>query len=236
MEQKPMKCLLGLLLVACLTARSQSPLPGEQPLYILDSLRKTTGTARFFAERYYNTTRKAILFATRRKPSEQAFLNRFEEQFTGLFLDAVRKSTAGENVTGVWSDYFRSDTLHPLRLQLLGINAHINGDIWKALVASCDPAELQRNKRCYFAFNRYLKKEFDEFYEEAADADIRLAVIREISPGLSTKAGHRLLIHWRKRQFKLARLHDTDPVRFRDLYDRISQKRESLNRLICNHF
>lgn len=207
-----------------------------QLLQQLDSIRNSQTPAKYFAGIYLSTTVKAIRFAEKRSPEDQKALTLFEKNFAGFFIDAVRAVSEQRTPPAVWAGYFMNDTVSPIRFQLLGINAHINGDLWQALTTAFSQEELRRFRPCYRAFNRDLKMEFDEFFEDAAGHDIRFALSGELIPGISHAAGHRLLKHWRKRQYKLAVLYYSDPPRFRKLLQRVTQKRESLNRLICNHF
>lgn len=231
-----MKLILVLVLTGMQHAFAQPPGTSWDLVQQLDSIRNTRTTAAYFAGIYLSTTVKAIRFAEKRSPEEQRALILFEKNFAGFFFEAVRAVSEQRTPPVVWAGYFMHDSVSPVRLQLLGINAHINGDLWQALTAAFSREELRRFRPCYRAFNRELKKEFDEFFEEAADHDIRFALSGELIPGISHAAGHRLLKHWRKRQYKLALFYYSDQPRFRKMLQRVTQKRESLNRLICNHF
>lgn len=234
-----MKRLKTLLVLVCMTARqvaAQEHDPSWHLLQQLDSIRQSPSVSRHFASLYLLTTVRAIRFAEQRDPADRQALNIFETRFAELFTDAARASLHQEKIPPVWSTYFSMDSLSPVNFQLLGINAHINGNLWQALVRSFNAIELRRFRPCYRAFNRDLKKIFDDFFESSAASDPRFAAATVLIPGFSRAIGHRLLRHWRKRQFKMAELYYRNPPRFRKMEQQVSQKRQSLNRLICNRF
>jgi hypothetical protein len=199
----------------------------------LDSLAKTTTVSRHFASLYLETTLIAIDFFNHAPAGEKQFIEKLEQQFAGYFFKAV---TAAENDRSpVWKIYFRDSTLSPLQYQLLGINAHINGDIWQALTSAFSLAELKLYKKSYNRFQSGLKQQFRHFYQENRNAAPITRLIDRGSAGLAVQYGTLMLSRWRKRQYRLAILHFTQPEKCRKRLAGIMRKKERLDRLILHH-
>ena len=78
-------------------------------------------------------------------------MKRLEADFAEYFFRAVNAHTMGTIVPPEWKNYFNGNGLSPLQLKLIGANAHINGDIWQALVNSFSLEEIKK-----FIVGRYL--------------------------------------------------------------------------------
>ncbi|HSU29168.1 MAG TPA: DUF5995 family protein, partial [Chitinophagaceae bacterium] len=99
----------------------------------LDAVSHSKSPASHFAELYFRTT--ARIAQTFLYADEQAhtLMQRMETRFAALFFNAVEAYREGNPVPIEWKTYFSNEKFSELQYQLLGINAHINGDIWQAL-------------------------------------------------------------------------------------------------------
>jgi hypothetical protein len=112
----------------------------------LDRLDAAGDTRRYFHGTYLRTTRAVGAEIGRGGFADNAWLERWDLVFAGLYLDALDADRRGEPVPRPWRIAFdtardRPD-LPPLRHVLLGMNAHINYDLPQALVAVIGPAEF----------------------------------------------------------------------------------------------
>lgn len=100
---------------------------------------------RFFHSTYLRTT-KAVRDEVRRGGFEDnAWVERWDLVFAGLYLRAFEEYEATGNAPGPWPIAFETAadrSLPPLRHVLLGMNAHINYDLAQALVAVIGPDEF----------------------------------------------------------------------------------------------
>src|SRR5689334_674071 len=99
----------------------------------LDSIKNSDCISRHFADIYLATTKQAIGFFKDSPDATKNFIERLETSFSGYFFRSVDSFAQKKMIPEEWKDYFKDSSLSPLQYKLLGINAHINGDIWQAL-------------------------------------------------------------------------------------------------------
>ncbi len=81
--------LLCLLFITRFPAFSQQDEATADLLQKLDSVQVSPLISRHFAEMYYNTTAKAVLYFSAAKKPVQVLMQRFEERFAGYFIAAA---------------------------------------------------------------------------------------------------------------------------------------------------
>lgn len=180
----------------------------------LDSVQQSPSIARYFAGLYFETTVRAVHFFDGKDEPSRQFIQRLETCFAGYFF---RSAEAYHNRTVIppeWKSYYSDTSLSPLQYQLLGINAHINGDIWQALITAFSWEEISANKKSYFNFHRALVKQYEAFYERSVRTSPATRWLHEASLGLDKWYGRVMLGRWRKRQVALAHLHFTNKSKF----------------------
>jgi hypothetical protein len=221
----------------CVAARSVPAQVSEQEIMLLqqlDSISRSASVARHFAALYFETTANAAGFFSSAKPDARHFIIRFETAFAGYFFHSVSAYNHGDTIPPVWKSYFSDTGFLPLQYQLLGINAHINGDIWQAMTSAFSWEELQNHKKDYMGFQKSLVKQYHRFFETSVTTHSKTRLLHRLSLGLDKFYGRLVLMRWRQRQWKLARLWYTRKDLFHRKRARVERKREHLNRLIIN--
>ncbi|MBK5271642.1 MAG: hypothetical protein JJE22_11585 [Bacteroidia bacterium] len=135
----------------------------------LDSVNKSTSVASYFASLYLATTQNAIHFFSKYKQPVQQSFQRFENRFADYFFSSAEACYQKEEIPFEWNDYYSNASLSPLQYQLLGINAHINGDIWKALTTEITLQEIRQIKKNYKRFNKGLNEIYIVFITMPGD-------------------------------------------------------------------
>jgi hypothetical protein len=100
---------------------------------------------RYFHSTYLRTTRAVGEALARGHFLEPEWVERWDVTFAALYLDAVDAAESGGPAPGPWQTAFDAAAhpgTPPLRLTLLGMNAHINYDLAQSLVAVITPAEF----------------------------------------------------------------------------------------------
>lgn len=202
----------------------------------LDSVQHSTPKTKHFARLYITATSYAVDFWQTRSEEERNLNRRFETRFASLFFAAADSFSQGRDIPTVWSNYFRHKDTSQRQLQLLGINAHINGDIWKALVAEFSPAELKVYRTSFQAFNKMLKKQYQGLYEEALMKNKGIKVFHSVTFGLFRWYGGQMLLKWRKRQMKIANLYCIDQKSYLRKEKSLSKKKLRLDKAILKFF
>lgn len=201
----------------------------------LDSISKSSSIARHFASLYFETTVLSIDFFANADPAAKNFIERLENKFAGFFFQSADAYFNKTEIPVVWQSYFRDSTLSPLQYKLLGINAHINGDIWQALTSEFSGEELMKNRNIYLRFQKGLQKQYQRFYDEYVSSNLKTGLLNNTTLGLTKIYGKMMLSRWRKRQLRLAILYHTDKIKFEDALSSLTRKREELNRLILRN-
>lgn len=155
-------------------------------------------------------------------------IRKLELNFSNYFSNACFGYVSDKT----WERYFSTSGLNPVQLKLLGINAHINGDLWKALRDSYSANEIRDMGKTVFLFHRSLLIVYELVYEEAKKENRSLRALHSISLGLSKKYGKHLLTKWRKRQIKLATLYYFDKKRFERKLVKVENKKDKIDALI----
>jgi hypothetical protein len=100
---------------------------------------------RHFHDTYLHTTRAVRAEILAGGFCDTPWVERWDVAFADLYLNALEADQRGERPAGPWAVTFAAaDTaaLPPLRLVLLGMNAHINYDLAQALLAVISDAEF----------------------------------------------------------------------------------------------
>jgi hypothetical protein len=134
-----------------------------------------------------------------------------------------------------WSTYFSDTSFSEAQYFLLGANAHINGDIWKALTTEFSLEEIQKNKAQYFSFYKGLKKIYNDVYNKTIVSTKKAELLHHLSFGFDKFYGKIMLKRWRKKQMQLAILYFTDKHRFEKKLRKLKIKMANLDRIICKN-
>lgn len=201
----------------------------------LDSVKKCSSVSKYFAELYFKTTVEAANFFLNSNQKEKAFITRLETRFASFFFRSVEADRTGAAIPVEWEAYFNTPDLSPVQYKLLGINAHINGDIWQALTAEFSLQEIRQNKERYLKFEKGLLKVYLDFYNESFEASGKIRLLSNITIRLDKLYGKLMLGKWRKRQIELAMLFYTNKDKFNDRLKKLRLKMAHINRLVINN-
>lgn len=227
------KCFLFFLSLCFLSAIRGQISDGEDHLLKqLDSVSHSSSISKYFAGLYYHTTLNAKDFFASSDGMTRDFMQRLEVRFGNYFFDAVNSYESGKSVSSVWATYYADSSLSELQYLLLGINAHINGDIWKALTTEFSLKEIETNKQEYFRYYEGLKKIYTDVYHTALDSEKKFRLLHQLSFGLDKWYGRMMLHRWRKRQMRLAILFFTNPKKFEKKNKRLQKKMGRINGMI----
>jgi len=226
-------CIVLIFLFIATKDFSQSALLSTSLITKLDSVRTSGDRTCYFGELYLTATLDADKYISSLEAPMQQLMKRLEENFAFYFFRAVEANDNGIDIPDEWKNYFNSrNDLSPLQLKLIGANAHINGDIWQAMVSGFTLGEIKKMKPVYKEYSRSLKKVFTDLFETATRSNKRLRDLHIVTLGLDKIYGKMMLRKWRNRQLRLAIYNFRDPERFRELKKRIDSKRKKIDRMI----
>lgn len=192
---------------------------------ILDSLEKIikeNDQSKYFAGIYCNAVRKTNEQAYTKNEELKKFVFDFETSFSHFFLEAHRLHKSGETMPDNWKPYYAKDSLNELQYMIIGINAHINGDFWRALVQTHSYDSIRKYKKGLIRFQSSLNFIIDSLYKEKKQYR-RVRAIHTVTLGLDKLLAHQMILNWRKKQVRLSLLY------YRN-HDRLDKKLKRLNK------
>ena len=204
-----MKRWLFFLLIACNSGR---PCAQDNPLLLetlsqLDSLSKSSSPASHFGILHAVFLRS---IEDRLQPEDstmQQLFRRFVKAFTQFYLDANTSYQNREEISvKSWKAYFSDSDLQPIQYKLLGVNAHVNSDLWQVFTTSFSKEELRNFKGQFLLYKAPLNKVYKQVYREAVRSNKNLRLYSILTLGMYKYVGNYYLFKWRKRQIRLAML------------------------------
>jgi len=200
----------------------------------VDSISHTQSLASHFASIYTASMKNIGVQLTRMDSDAQIFIKKFEISFISYFLDAAFEFEQKGRLPhdAIWNCYFSNSNAQPWQLTLIGVNAHINGDIWKGLVKNFTEQEIKRYKGNLLSFQSSISKAFEPFFGDLMDQSAYLRFINGFTKGSAKLYGEWLVYNWRLRQINLAMLYFQDQEKFRKKLSAISRKRQKIDRVI----
>jgi len=207
----------------------------EQSISLLirmDSAANAKSVTRYFAGLYRNTTFSAVDYFSRYDDQVQSFMQRLEKRFAGYFFEAAIAYEKHAEIPLNWKNYFKEQDLSEIQYLFLGANAHINGDIWQALVSEFSLEEIEQNKKAFFAYENTLADQFQYLYKLAKDNVSKIRLLHSLTLGFDKVYGVLMLHRWRKRQMELAILFYTNKTRFTKKLNILRRKMSNIDQMI----
>ena len=203
------------------------------PVQQVDSIAHTMGIASHFARAYSQLMENIGIQIQTADSGANIFIKQFESVYAGYFLNACMDEKSGNfSPASVWHLYFsRSDALS-WQLVLLGVNAHINGEMWRALVENFSENDILRYKRQFLVLQQSVAKLYNPFFDTIMVQNNYLRFINGFTKGLARKFGERVVYKWRRRQVQLAILFYHAPEKFRKRQAMINRKKQRVDQLI----
>jgi|GEM_PF-1222834 len=199
----------------------------------IDSIAHTVGIASHFCKAYSRSMQNIAVQMQGMDSAAQLFIKKFEIRFAAYFLDAWNEYENGNLLTAsVWNCYYSGKASQPWQFVLLGVNAHVNGDMWQALVNEFSEKEIRQYKKLFMSFQNSVAKNYDVFFDELMDQNSYVTFINAFTKGLAKFTGERVINKWRSRQVKLAIMFYHDHEKFKKKLAIISSKKQKVDQLI----
>ena len=133
------------------------------PIMQVDSIAHTSTIASYFCKAYSNSMKNIAMQIKNFDLGAKVFIQKFEVGFADYFLTPFYANTNGNLLNGsVWKCFYSCNQAKPWQLVLLGVNAHINGDLWQVLVDNFSEQEIRRYKREMLATQSSIAKVYDD--------------------------------------------------------------------------
>lgn len=176
----------------------------------LQQIARANTPSKYFAKLYYNAIGITNNYAAVQPDSVRQFIFGFESLFASAFFRSYQNFIHHQPQQFSWQRYYADTTLNELQYQFMGMNAHINGDMWLALKDkySCDT--LKKYRHDLLLFQKTLNTFFDSIYCTSGRYK-KIHRLHFFTLGLDKNIGKHMIMHWRNRQEKLALLFYTHP-------------------------
>lgn len=198
---------------------------------ILDSLTETGGRERHFAKAYFWATHSVNQYIESLPESDRPLMLRMEHEFARYFFEGMDDFNKGvENP--VWDPYYRWADLDETQCLLIGINAHINGDIWQTMYHHFREEELLTLAPIYQKGHSAFREVVDSVRAEILPANRKLRFLHYAVLGLDKPIANYMLKKWRNRQLRIALELYKNPEKGKKLLNRSNRKMVKMNRTI----
>lgn len=210
----------------------------QVPAEVRDSLYKIAGSqtiSRHFATLYFNFGREADTFTAGQDAAAARFITAFEKNFAAYFFNAVQTAQEPAAQTFSWQRYYSRLDLNAFQYYFTGMNAHINGDMWQALVTAHSYDSIKKYRQALISFQRPLNIIFDSAYT-ACRKYKKINQFHNLTLGLGKWYGKKMILHWRKKQIQLALLYYTNSAMFSRRLHKTYRKMKRLDAVVLKHF
>lgn len=214
-----MKAVLFAALLFSITFTAAQP--GSIYKDSLLAISKQQDISRYFGELYFKTTLAAEEYENHQLNPAASFLGCFRDSFMVYFLSAAAKFKQYQPTGFSWQRYYEHTNCNSFQYYFMGMNAHINGDMWKALVQSSSCDSILKYRKALMQFQKPLNKVFDVFYNSCR-TNKKLQRFHLLTLGLDRWLGKQMILKWRKKQVLLALLYYRKPIKF----EKLLQKRK----------
>jgi hypothetical protein len=195
--------------ILCCTLKAQ-PKYNASLLDTLQQISQSNTPAKHFAQLYYRAIEKTNAYADTKPDSVKAFIFGFESLFAPTFFKSYRDFIVHQPQVFAWQRYYADTALNELQYQFMGMNAHINGDMWLALKDKYCYDTLKKYQQSLLQFQKTLNSFFDSIYI-ASRGYKKIKRLHMLTLGADKAIGRRMILYWRKRQEQMALLFYSDP-------------------------
>jgi Family of unknown function (DUF5995) len=225
----PGKSVLLLFLLLYEAGAAQMPVYNKAALDTLYGIIDKKTIAKPFAEMYIQSIAISNIYLHTLTAPQKEFITKFSSSFSNLFFEADRNFVSQKTIPKSWQFYYGNHNLNDLQYKFAGLNAHVNGDIWQALVTAHCYDSILRYRKTVINFQRSFDVFFDSIYKTTF-AYKKLQLLHRLTLGLDKHIGKKMVYRWRKRQVALALLWYSNNKKFFRVRKRIDNKMRRLNR------
>jgi hypothetical protein len=203
---------------------------------LLDTLQQIADsktTSKYFARLYYQAIEATNRYAAKQPENVRSFIFGFESSFAPAFFRSHGNLISGKPQIFNWQPYYADTTLNPMQYEFIGMNAHINGDMWLALNEKYGFDTLQKYRKPLIRFQKALNPFFDSIYVTTGQYK-KLRRLHLLTLGLDKVIGRKMVLHWRKRQVRLALLFHSDPKKCERRWKRTQHNMRRWNKFAVN--
>jgi len=200
---------------------------------LLDTLEQIAATStpgRHFAKLYLNAIESTNKFAGKQPENVRRFVFGFESYFAPEFFSSNKKFISQLPLEICWQRYYTDTGLNELQYQFMGMNAHINGDMWRALKDKYSYDSIKKYKQPLLEFQQSLDVFFDSLYLTTNQYK-NIRRLHFLTLGLDKLLIKKMILHWRIRQVRLALLWFTNPEKCARKERRLKNKMQQYDQL-----
>jgi hypothetical protein len=222
-----------ILLVFVVTIKANAQLhTATSAINYVDSVASSNGPGSCFASLYAKSTIEIEKQLVGMDSTAISQIRKLEKNFALYFINACKGVTELNDTVSTWYAYFKNAGSSELKRKLLGINAHINGDLWQALRDSYSKEEIKQAGKTVFLFHKALLKIYHDLYKESKTENKKVKAFHSLSLGFTKSYGKHLLKKWRKRQIRIATLYYFDQSKFKRLKTKTERKKNKIDKTI----
>jgi Family of unknown function (DUF5995) len=199
----------------------------------VDSISHSECAANHFSAIYIETMNAIEQKIEPMNKSAQTFIREFEISFANYFLDACYDNRDGKlSPASGWKCFFTHAHFQPWQLIIFGANAHINTDMWQALVNNFSEDEIRQNKKQLLSVQSAIAKVYHPFFEQVMDQSSYLRFMNSFTKGFAKFYAKELIYKWRRRNVHLAILFYHNPQKFKRKLAIVKRKKQRIDEIV----
>ncbi|GAB2805637.1 DUF5995 family protein [Ferruginibacter profundus] len=228
-----MKFLVAIFCTAFLTTASAQP---RYNALLLDTLQEIAGSntpSKHFARLYYKAIESTNGYTITKPDSVKQFIFGFESVFAPAFFRSYRNYLTHQPQEFSWQHYYADTGLNELQYQFMGMNAHINGDMWRALKDKYGYDTLKKYRQPLLQFQKTLNSFFDSIYT----ATVKYKKVKRLhlfTLGADKIMGRQMIFTWRRRQVQMALLFYSNPAKCKRKLRRVKKRMQHYDKFAAN--
>jgi len=167
-------------------------------------LARSTQVSRHFAQAYINLDSALDQRNYCTDSINSRFITDFSTAFAKLFIQAAASYSVGDSVPFSWQAYYSDTHRKPTVLKMMGVNAHISGDLPVAMAGLYTVAELKQHKRCFMRLSKSFRVYIRNYAAVEFADNKKLRRIHRATLGLDYMIAAGMVRHWRKKAYRCA--------------------------------
>jgi hypothetical protein len=228
------KCIFTIAFLMAIKLQAQ-PIYNKTLLDTLTQIKQGNTIATPFATLYYAAIEITNTLMQTKTASQIAFIEKFEAKFGPFFFQSYKMLQNQLPQSSVWEFYYNHPNLNELQYKFIGMNSHINGDMWLALVNAHSYDSIIKHKSNLLQY----QKAFNVFFDSILKTTLQYKKVKRLhalSLGLDKYIGRRVVYKWRKQAVNMALLWYNNMTKFKRQRNRLDKKMLRFNKHAIKYF
>ena len=201
----------------------------------IDSISHSEAAGKFFCQAYTQSMYNIWSEMGKLDSNGKIFIKKFANRFADYFVEAwIDNNNGNLSAASEWKCFFTAN-VQPWQSILLGVNAHININLWQSLVDNFIEREIHKYRRSFLRMQPGVNKVFYNLFDTLLTKSTYLRLVNSFTVGLPRKIGEHLIYKWRRRNVNLAILYFRNTNKFKRRLLLVNRKKLRIDQKILSY-